>query len=202
METSSERLRSVTESPSADRTEHELLAQARVGNRRSFGQLIRRNDDAMRRLAYRLLGSQAAMDDALQDAYLKAFRNLHRFEGHSLFSTWLYTVTYRTCLDHLRARDRRREIDLDAMSTADRTPGYFVEDPGDIVASRDALQHALLELPTDQAAVVLLVDGEGHGYDQAAQILGISPGTVGSRLSRARAALRARLSADQEGGGR
>lgn len=154
----------------------------------------------MRRLAYRLLGSRSAMDDALQDAYLKAFRHIDRFDGRSRFSTWLYTITYRTCLDHLRARDGRREVDLETLSAAGPTAFDQTVDVGDAVATRMALDRALLALPPDQAAVVVLVDGEGRSYDEVAQVLAIAPGTVGSRLSRARSTLRDTLDADLEGG--
>lgn len=191
----------MTEAPPADRSDDELVTLVRAGDRRSFGLLVGRHDSAMRRLAFRLMGSQAAMDDALQDAYMKAFRHFDQFDGRSRFSTWLYSITYRTCLDHLRARDRRRELDV-AIAPIPGVVAAVNNDPGEVVANRLAVQHALLELPPDQAAVVVLVDGEGHSYESVAEALAIAPGTVASRLSRARAALRERLGADIEGGQR
>lgn len=188
-------LPSVTE---AVATDDDLVELAREGDRRSFGRLVRRHDPAMRRLAFRLLGSRAAMDDALQDAYLKAFRSLGGFDGRSQFSTWLFTITYRTCVDHLRAHGRRRELDLDGDSDVAMLAASG--DPGDIAVTRIALRRALRALPPDQAAVVVLVDGEGRSYDDVAEILEISAGTVGSRLSRARATLRERLSVEPGGG--
>jgi len=77
-------------SPSGD-----LIRQAQSGDHRAFAALVGDCDEKMRRLAYRLLGSQAAMDDALQDAYLKAYRTLVSYDGRrSAFSTWLYTIVY------------------------------------------------------------------------------------------------------------
>ncbi len=153
----------------------------------------------MRRLVGRLVDNPVHTDDVLQDAYLKGYRGLESFDGRAQFSTWLYSVTYRTCLDHLRARGRRPqptdELDYD-----------LAEDPSlaidDLVTSRAQLRRALSALPSDQAAVVLLIDGEGHSYDSVAEILGVAPGTVASRLSRARASLRRTISAASEGGDR
>ncbi len=189
----------MTERQPARVSDEDLVDRARAGDRLAFGHLVRRNDDAMRRLAFRLLGSATAMDDALQDAYLKAFRHLGRFDGRSRFSTWLYTITYRTCLDHLRARGRRREIDLELLAV-DEGGVKAAADLGDAVVTRMSLVRALHDLPPDQVAAVILVDGEGFSYDDVGRILGVAPGTVGSRLSRGRATLRRRLAVDPEGG--
>jgi len=169
--------------------EGDLIRRAQLGDHRAFTDLIRSCDDRMRGLAYRLLGSQAAMDDALQDAYLKAYRKLGTYDGRAAFSTWLYSVVYRTCLDHLRKRKRRGEVSLEAVVETG-TDGPTHEERA---ATQDAVRRALAELPPDQAAAVCLVDGEGLSYDEAAQILDVAPGTVASRLNRARAALRALL---------
>lgn len=167
----------------------ELVRDAQLGDHRAFTSLIRSADDRMRRLAFRLLGSQAAMDDALQDAYLKAYRHLCTYKGHAAFSTWLYRIVYRTCLDHLRTRSRRAEVDLDLEHTT-------VADTADHAArtaDADALSSALGALPDDQAAVVLLVDGEGLSYAEAAAVLDVRSGTIASRLNRAHTALRTAL---------
>ncbi len=170
--------------------EGDLIRRAQLGDHRAFTDLIRSCDDRMRGLAYRLLGSQAAMDDALQDAYLKAYRKLGTYDGRAAYSTWLYSVVYRTCLDHLRKRERRREVSLEVVADAsDLRPGH-----DERLATRDAVRHALRQLPPDQAAAILLVDGEGLSYDEASTVLDVAPGTVASRLNRARTALRAHLS--------
>lgn len=173
---------------------NDLVRAAQVGDHRAFTTLIRSCDEPMRRLAYRLLGSQAAMDDALQDAYVKAYRKLDTHDGSAAFSTWLYTIVYRTCLDHLRTRQRRREVDLDLVEHA--VSGGA--DPATQTADADALATALADLPPDQTAVVLLVDGDGLTYADAATILDVREGTIASRLNRAHATLRTAL--DPEGG--
>lgn len=140
-----------------------------------------------------MVGSASGMDDALQDAYLKAWRSLGRFDGRASFSTWLYRIVANTCLDHLRARDRRGEVAVGegAEPTSGR-PG-----PEREVAERDRLQWALGAMPPEYRVAVLLVDGEGLSYDEAARMLDISPGTVASRLNRARKALRVVLSLEE-----
>jgi RNA polymerase sigma-70 factor (ECF subfamily) len=129
------------------------------------------------------------MDDALQEAYVKAFRGLAGFRSDAGLGTWLYRIIYRACLDVIRAEDRRRTTPLSGTDlTADP-----VGDPGRLAAQRADLARALDSLPPDQRAAVLLVDAEGLDYTAAAEVLGVAAGTIASRLSRARAALRRAL---------
>lgn len=167
-----------------------LVAEAEAGDADAFTRLIRSHDGQMRAVAWRLLGSQAAMDDALQDAYLKAWRNLSGFRGDAAFGSWLYSIVRTTCLDHLRTRVRRPLVGLDQL-----VDPVASSDPAAEVATSIVLRDAMAKLPADQLCVVALVDGEGHSYESVAQLLDINPGTVASRLHRGRAALRTLLSA-------
>lgn len=161
------------------------MGSAAAGDVSSFTGLVAECDQQMRALAFSILRDRDAMDDALQTAYLKAFRSLHTFEGRSGFNTWLYSIVYRTCIDELR---RRRPTEpLDEMVDVLATPGLDVADRVGLGLSID---QALQELPVDQRAAVLLVDAHGLSFDEAARVLGIPPGTLGSRLSRARSRLR------------
>lgn len=169
-----------------------LVARAKGGDPDAFSRLLQLSDAKMRGLAYRLVGDQATMDDVLQDAYLKAFRSLHQFESTpsgARFSTWLYRIVHTTCIDHFRRVGRRPQAALALVETiADTLP-----DPSITVTRRAEIRSALSTLPADQAAVVALIDGEGYSYDDVADTLGINPGTVASRLSRGRAAMRQEL---------
>ncbi len=166
-------------------------AEAPPGDATGFLGMVREHDPMLRALAWRLLGDVHLMDDALQEAYLKAFRSRESFRGDSSVGTWLYRITYNVCLDLVRARARRPadplELAVEAVSTA--------PDPADIATSRTDLAAALAALPADQRTAVLLVDAEGMDYAAAADVLGVAPGTVGSRVSRGRAALRTALTA-------
>lgn len=156
-----------------------------------FEELLRANDRRLRSLAYRIVGSD--VDDVLQQAYLKAFLQRSTFRGDSSVATWLHRIVYTTALDHLRTTGRRDRLHQRTAGT-DR-----VGDTSDEVVDRLTLEAALDELPVDQRAVLLLVDGQGMSYDDAAAVLDVAPGTIASRLSRARTAVRTRLA---DGGAR
>ena len=85
----------------------DLIRRAQAGDHHAFTDLVGDCDERMRRLAYRLMGSREAMDDALQDAYFNAYRKLADYDRRAAFSTWLYTIVYRTCLNQLRTVSRR-----------------------------------------------------------------------------------------------
>jgi len=149
----------------------------------------------MRALAWKLLGERDRMDDALQEAYIKAWRSLGVFRGDADFGTWLYRITYNACVDELR-RATLRPTPVDWSDTG-RQPAVRGAGPeGDAVTS-DSVTRLLATLPPDQRATVVLVDGEGFDNQSAADMLGIAVGTVASRLSRARATLRAGLQEDE-----
>jgi RNA polymerase sigma-70 factor (ECF subfamily) len=173
--------------------ERVVLARARRGDQRAFALLVRHYDEGLRVLAYRLLGDRDRMDDALQEAYVSAYRALPRFRGESAVGTWLYRIAYNACLDELRRT--RRVVDLDSIrDRADPRPAL-----ADTVPDRTRLAEALAALPPEDRAAVLLVDAQGFDYESAARILGIPAGTVGSRLNRARAVLRRVLDEHVEG---
>jgi RNA polymerase sigma-70 factor (ECF subfamily) len=175
-------------SPTDRSSDPELVELARRGDRGAFEELLRRHDDRMRGLAYRLLADRHAMDDALQEAYVNAYRGLPRFKSGSDFGTWLYRITYNACIDEIRRRKRRPVADEDAGEAASGQPG-----PERVVSAAETVRAALAELPVSQRVTVVLVDGEGFDHREVAKILGVAPGTVASRLHRARAALRRTL---------
>jgi len=186
--------RAAARAPEVVAVEARLLMRARTGDVDAFVELIGLHDRALRALAYRLLEDPQQMDDALQEAYLKAFRSLGGFEGRSAFGSWLYRIVYNVCIDQLRQRsDGNRRISLgDAGEIPDPMP-----DPGEVAAQRVDLATALASLPPKMRAAVLLVDAEGMDYQAAAQVLGVPVGTVRSRLSQGRRLLRRALSEDK-----
>ena len=167
--------------------EAHLLARARTGDLDAFVQLIGLHDQALRALAYRLLEDPQQMDDALQEAYLKAFRSLGGFEERSAFGSWLHRIVYNVCMDQLRHQSnvgRHR-----SLAEADEIPDPMA-DPGEVAAQRVDLAAALASLSPKMRAAIMLVDAEGMDYQTAALVLGAPVGTVRSRLSQARALLR------------
>jgi RNA polymerase sigma-70 factor (ECF subfamily) len=169
--------------------ERELVARARDGDVDAFYSLIDRHDRGLRGLAFRLLGDRDAMDDALQESYLKAFRALPRFAGDSSFRSWLYRIVYNTCLDELR---RNRKMGIVPIESASNRPDGR-PDPGDTAAENIDLAAALASLTPETRAAVLLVFVDGMDYRSATEVLGVSRGTLASRLHRGRAQLRRAL---------
>jgi RNA polymerase sigma-70 factor (ECF subfamily) len=170
----------------ADHPDDDLVARAVARDRDAFAALLHRYDPRLRALAYKLLGGdREAMDDALQEAYLRAYRALPSFRRDADLGSWLYRIAYNACIDELRrARSRPAPVEPGADLPA-RSP-----DPAAVVSERDATVRALRALPDDQRVTLVLVDGEGFDNVTAARILDVPPGTVGSRLSRARATVR------------
>jgi RNA polymerase sigma-70 factor, ECF subfamily len=165
-----------------------VVERARGGDADAFMELIAPFDRDHRALAYGILGDRHRMDDALQDAYLKAFRGLPAFDGRAAIGTWLYRIVYNACLDELRRRTRFVHLPLEHAS--------HLASPSEPVAeaiAADGLAAALRSLPGDLRAVVLLVYARGLDYETVSQIMDIPVGTVASRLHRARAILRAAL---------
>jgi RNA polymerase sigma-70 factor (ECF subfamily) len=173
-----------------------VVSAAKAGDHAAFATLVRHYDARLRGLAFRLLGDRSAMDDALQEAYVKAYRALPRFDGRSTVGTWLYRITYNACLDHLRRISARPQVSIEVLAEGAVATG----DGASAVAERIDLMQALGTLPIDQRTVLLLVDGEGFDYATVARITGVAEGTVGSRLTRARAAMRTILGMTEEDG--
>lgn len=174
-----------------------VLAAARRGDAQAFAEILRYHDRELRLLAFRLLGDQGEMEDALQDAAFKAYRALPSFKGRSAVGTWLYRIVYTTCLDHLRQRPAPLEHPAPTVEeTVDPD-----SDPFDQVIAWERLDAALGALPPDQRVALLLIDQEGYDYRTAGEIIGAPAGTVSSRVSTARATVRRLLGDPNERGG-
>jgi RNA polymerase sigma-70 factor, ECF subfamily len=174
-----------------------VLAAARRGDAQAFAEILRHHDRELRLLAFRLLGDEGQMEDALQDAAIKAYRALPSFKNRSVLGTWLYRIVYTTCLDHLR----RRPAPFDAPASACVEAPDPDADPLDRLIAWERLDAALAALPPDQRVALLLIDQEGYDYRTAGKIIGVPAGTVSSRVSTARATVRRLLGDQDERGG-
>ncbi len=174
-------------SPTATTSDVDLVEMARQGDRFAFDRLLLRHDERMRGLAYRLLADRDAMDDALQEAYLNAYKGLPGFRAGSDLGRWLYRVTYNACIDEIRRR-KGRPAPAEVYDIETAAPG-----PYQAVSTAEVVREALSHLPPAQRITVVLVDGEGFDHDAVSDILGVAPGTVASRLYRARTSLRRAL---------
>ena len=181
--------------PSVGTSDAELVDRVLAGDHTAFTTVVRRHDDRLRGLADKLLsGDRERMDDVLQDAYIRAFRALGTFRRDAHLGSWLYRIVYNACIDELR-RANRRPAPVDVTDAAWDRPSAG-PGPERTVTAADAALRALAALPDDQRITVVMVDGEGLDNQTVAKLLDVAPGTVASRLSRARATMRQHLGED------
>ena len=175
--------------------EKELIAQSQEGDLQAFNQLVLAYQSTLHNVAYRILGDGEAAADATQDAFLSAYRAIGRFRGGS-FKAWLLRIVTNSCYDQLRVKQRRPTDSLDDMTVEpeyDANLADSAESPEAYALRQElgaVIQSGLSVLPADQRVVLILSDIEGMRYQEIAQVVGISLGTVKSRLSRARAKMR------------
>jgi RNA polymerase sigma-70 factor, ECF subfamily len=175
-------------------TEGDLIRLCQEGAAAAFEPLVRTYQGPSLGYAAALLGDDDDAADALQDAFVQAYRSLPKLRAGSPFGPWFRTILRNICIDRLRAPRRTRRMALEA-ATLDRAT--WIEPEADRTAERAALAgiiaEALQELPPEQRIVLLLREVEALSYAEIAGTLGLPSGTVGSRLNHARAALRKTL---------
>lgn len=175
-------------------------------NEALFEQLVRDNACRMLATARRLLRDEQESRDAVQDAFLQAFRCWKDFRGQSQVSTWLHRIVVNAALMRLRRKARRGSVSIEPLLPTFDATGHRVGAPPAWGASADELlerretremvRRRIDELPHDYRAVILLRDIEEMSTEEAAEALGITPGAVKTRLHRARMALRTLLERD------
>jgi len=176
-----------------------LVRRAQAGELNAFNLLVLRHQDAAYSLALRFLGAPQAAEDVTQEAFIRAYRNIGRFEGDR-FRAWLLSIVANAARDELRRQRRRPQQSLDAAREDPDRPAIDPPDRGPSPEAgalqgelRGQLEHALRQLPDDWRLVVILIDVHGLSYEEVARTVGVPIGTVKSRLSRARGRLRGLL---------
>lgn len=176
------------------RDDAELVAAARAGDTGALETLLRRHHDRILVLCRRLCADRSDADDAAQLALIAIVRGLPRFDGRAAFSTWSYRIATNTCIDELRRRSRRPvPVDLeDPVAGSDGFASAPASGPEEAVVGaerRGTLQRALDELPEEFRLPVVLRDLVELDYAEIAELLGLPPGTVRSRIARGRSKL-------------
>jgi RNA polymerase sigma-70 factor, ECF subfamily len=179
-------------------SDEQLLACWQGGHREALEELFHRYRLVAYRVAYRLLGNEADALDAVQEAFVKALTHLSGFQGLSSFKTWLLRVVSNAALDFGRQRGRRETLSMDLLGPKQREslePLVEAEPTRELDRAdlRRLLQRALAELPPAQRQTFVLHAEAELSYREVADVLGISIGTVMSRLYYARQKLRALL---------
>lgn len=177
----------------------DLVKRAKQGDQDSLTQLYRRHERRAYNLALRTLGDPWDAADVVQEAFIKAFKNLESFKGEARFGTWLHRIVVNAAYDHLR-RHRPEPMDSEVLDDLSGPSG-----PASVVATgrdgidpavdglSDPLRRALMGLNEGFRFAVVLCDLLGFPYNEAAEILGVQEGTIKSRIFRAREALAAAL---------
>ena len=179
----------------------ELVARAKKGDTSAFDELIEKHSPKLYGLVYHMTSNHEDTDDILQDVFAKAYRSIGRFKGKSAFYTWLYSIATNMTLNFLKKRNRRRGLSLDDMDSSIQHDKEFIEltsksDPvhetylGELQLK---LNEALQSLSDNHRAVVTMYDIQGIPHTEIAKILGISEGTVRSRLFYAHRQLQSQL---------
>ena len=176
--------------------ERELVVLAQEGSEEAFSALVRKYEKKVFNLAYGLTQNRETADDLAQEVFFKAYSGLPKFHFKSEFGTWLYRVAVNRVRDYLRKRGRIKEISLETMpeSVISQEDERLKREKEQVDEQRKALVHKVLQtLPPKYSLILALRDIQGNSYEEISGILKISPGTVDSRLHRARRMLRKKL---------
>jgi RNA polymerase sigma-70 factor, ECF subfamily len=181
-----------------------LIAEVLAGRTAAFEELVRRYQDRLYNVAYRVVDHPDDAADVVQDVFVSAFQSLASFKGDSEFFTWLYRIAFNSAISFKRRR--RTAVSLEGRRDSD--PGIEPIDrsiDGPPAAGMERMEdervlaEAIAKLSGEHRTVLVLKDLDGLKYDEIADVMGVPIGTVRSRLHRARLELRQLLDADSVG---
>jgi RNA polymerase sigma-70 factor (ECF subfamily) len=185
--------------------EKQLVRLAQDGSQEAFEELVGKYQSKVFSMAMSFIRNREAADDAAQEVFLKAYLALPRFHRKSEFGTWLYRIAINHIKDVLRKRGRAKEVSLDdvrELSVAEENAMEKAEAERETETRKGLVQSFVQGLPEKYRIILTLRDIQGLPYDEISRVLHLSPGTVDSRLHRARRMLRTKLAPylGQEGG--
>ena len=182
--------------------EERLVGKLRDGNRASFEHLVRTHGGRMLAVARRITRDEEDATDAVQDAFLNAFRSIDTFEESSSLGTWLHRIVVNSALMKIRTQQRRPEISIEELLPDYDSDGLRLEPETELVSietvleqgeTRKLVHSAINKLPDNYRNLLLLRDIEEYNTRETAELLEITPGAVKTGLHRARAALKSLL---------
>lgn len=186
--------------------EKKLIKLASKGNTSAFEKLIITYEKHIYNICLRMLGNEQEAYDAAQEVCMKIWRQIHTFEGNSKFSTWVYRIATNQCLDMLRKNKTKKEISI-YQTNKDQDEEWTLDLPDakadmdkhiEELALKDVIDLALSEIKVEYKEIIVLREMQNYSYDEIGDILNLSQGTVKSRLSRARSALKKILMQNKE----
>lgn len=178
-----------------------LLRRAQNGDPEAFGQLMEPLEQLVWRVCWHYTGNREAAEDCGQEAMIRIWRNLGNYRGECALESWVYRIAANCCMDWLRKKKRDRSVSMEPLreqgfDPADPSPG--TEAQAVAKDERQRLREAIAQLPDDQREALILTQLEKIPYEKAAQALGVSEGTVKSRVNRAKARLKEILTEEKE----
>jgi len=176
--------------------EKQLVRLAQEGSPQAFEELVTKYQSKVFSMALSFTRNREAADDLAQEVFLKAYLALPRFHGRSEFGTWLYRISINHVRDYLRKKSRAKEVPLDdvrEIAFSDKEQTDRAEQEREAEARRTLVQRVVQTLPEKYRVILTLRDIQGLAYEEIAGVLRLSPGTVDSRLHRARRMLRGKL---------
>lgn len=177
------------------RIEKRWVSQARAGSEEAARALVEAHQDRLYAFVWRILRDHHTAEEICQEAFLRAFRSLDSFSADYRFSTWLFTIAYRLCLNHIRRRKSMTgEVDFGTLPGSEPEADVQVAESEEARRLKDRIWDAVDRLSVPQRAAVLLFYREGMSCEAIAKTLGIPVATTKSHLHRARARLRESLS--------
>ena len=181
----------MSERPLNPDPDKELVERSQNGDTRAFDELVRKYTPKLYGLVYNMTSNREDTADLLQDIFAKAYRSLKRFQGKSTFYTWIYSISVNMTLNHLKKRGRYTKVSLDDVDSGiENDPDFIKITSGGNSPVREAnihelqkrLNEAMMKLSEDHRTVVTLYDIQGLQHADISKILGVSEGTVRSRL--------------------
>ena len=178
-----------------------LLRRAQSGDPDAFGQLMEPLEQLVWRVCWHYTGNREAAEDCGQEAMIRIWRNLANYRGECALERWVYRIAANFCMDWLRKKKRDKSVSMEPLQEqgfdpADPSPG--TEEQVVQQDERRRLREAIAQLPDDQREALILTQLEKIPYEEAAQALGVSEGTVKSRVNRAIVRLKEILSEERE----
>ena len=180
----------------SDDPDFEIVVRVRDGETDAFEQLVRKHGRRVYRSLLGILGNAQEAEDALQDAFLKAFQHLPRFEGRSKFSTWLVRIAINTALQRVRSRKEFDRLDEDDEEFRPRNIQAWTETPEDFYSReelRSLVEREVMKLPVKYRVALILRDLEEVSTEETAATLGLSIPGLKARVLRGRLMLRESL---------
>lgn len=189
----------------AEQTDETLVERVQSGDRDAFRQLVERYQRRLFSVAFGMVRNREDALDIVQDAFIKVHRHIASFQGSSSFYTWAYRICVNLCIDHLRRRQRHQEVDYDdslqrsgeVAGEDTLLPSRLGVNPSRVYQRKELLEQlesAMSQLSDKHRAIIMLREVEGLSYQEIAEVLDISKGTVMSRLHHARKNLQSALS--------